>query len=57
MLAAFVAAGQSAAVADFESFVGDQIPEAAAFELCFAAAMASLKAAVPAAKKTVGSLQ
>ncbi len=41
MLAAFVVAGQSAAVADFESFVGDQILELAAFELDFAAAIAS----------------
>lgn len=41
VLAASVVAAQSAAVADFESFVGDQTPEAAAWELCSAAANAN----------------
>ena len=57
VLAAFVVAGQSAVVADFESFVGDRILEAAAFDLCSAAATVNPLVAVQAAKKIVGSLQ
>ena len=50
-------AGQSAAAVDFESFVGDQNPEAAAFELRFAAVTASPLIAVQAAGRSAGSLQ
>lgn len=57
MLAASVLLERSAAVADFESFVGVQIPEAAAFELVSAAATVDPWVAGPAVKRTVGSLQ
>lgn len=57
VLGAFVVAGQSAAVADFESLVGDRILEAAAFESCSAAATVNPLVAVQAAKRIVGWLQ
>ena len=54
VLAAFVLAGRSAAIADFENWVGDQNLEAAVFEMCSAVAFAAV---VPIAKRIVGSLQ